>query len=219
MSAGGLSSGQLPGALERMERQIPRYGAALLERGWRHAVGIRHAPERLQRSVPGRRAQALRQHQFYYLPRRLQPPRPGQLQREAQRRQRRAEPGRGQRQRQLELRRRGPTDDPAITARAGSRSAISSPRCSCPKVCRCSSPETNSATRNRATIPYCQDNELTWLPWELTEEQQVFCDFVRQVLTFAARSRFFSAGSSSRGAQSMARTSKISRGLIPPARR
>ena len=26
---------------------------------------------------------------------------------------------------------------------------------------------------------YCQDNELTWLNWELTEEQQAWCEFVR----------------------------------------
>jgi glycogen operon protein len=29
---------------------------------------------------------------------------------------------------------------------------------------------------------YCQDNELTWLNWELNEEQQAFLDFVREVV-------------------------------------
>ena len=29
---------------------------------------------------------------------------------------------------------------------------------------------------------YCQDNALTWLNWQLTEEQQAFCDFVRAVI-------------------------------------
>jgi glycogen operon protein len=29
---------------------------------------------------------------------------------------------------------------------------------------------------------YCQDNTLTWLDWQLTEEQQAFCDFVRAVI-------------------------------------
>jgi glycogen operon protein len=28
---------------------------------------------------------------------------------------------------------------------------------------------------------YCQDNELTWLNWELTEEQQAWCAFVRSL--------------------------------------
>ncbi|MGE3539367.1 MAG: glycogen debranching protein GlgX [Candidatus Tectimicrobiota bacterium] len=30
---------------------------------------------------------------------------------------------------------------------------------------------------------YCQDNELTWLHWDLTPEQQAFCDFVRSVIS------------------------------------
>src|SRR4029434_9534473 len=29
---------------------------------------------------------------------------------------------------------------------------------------------------------YCQDNELSWLHWELTPEQRVFYDYVRAVL-------------------------------------
>jgi glycogen operon protein len=29
---------------------------------------------------------------------------------------------------------------------------------------------------------YCQDNEITWLNWDLTEQQQAFGDFVRFVL-------------------------------------
>ena len=53
---------------------------------------------RQQRPLPGRRPQALRQHQLHHLPRRLHPPGPGQLQREAQRGQRRGEPRRRQRQ-------------------------------------------------------------------------------------------------------------------------
>ena len=28
---------------------------------------------------------------------------------------------------------------------------------------------------------YCQDNELTWLNWELTEEQQAWYEFVRSL--------------------------------------
>ena len=53
---------------------------------------------RQQRPLPGRRPQAVRQHQLHHLPRRLHAARPGQLQREAQRGQRRGEPRRRQRQ-------------------------------------------------------------------------------------------------------------------------
>ena len=36
---------------------------------------------------------------------------------------------------------------------------------------------------------YCQDNELTWLNWELTDEQQAFCDFVRAVIQHSQRTQ------------------------------
>ena len=62
------------------------------------ASRVRHPARRQQRPLPGRRPQALRQHQLHHLPRRLHPPRPRQLQREAQRGQRRGEPRRRQRQ-------------------------------------------------------------------------------------------------------------------------
>ena len=38
-----------------------------------------------------------------------------------------------------------------------------------------------SHTQNGNNNGYCQDNELTWLNWELDEEQQSFLDFVRRV--------------------------------------
>ena len=37
-----------------------------------------------------------------------------------------------------------------------------------------------SHTQNGNNNTYCQDNELTWLNWELDETQQQFLDFVRQ---------------------------------------
>jgi isoamylase len=48
---------------------------------------------------------------------------------------------------------------------------------------------------------YCQDNDLTWLNWELDEEQQAFLDFVRKVTTLwrtqpvFQRRKFFQARS------------------------
>lgn len=38
-----------------------------------------------------------------------------------------------------------------------------------------------SHTQNGNNNTYCQDNELTWLRWELTEEQQEFLAFVRKI--------------------------------------
>ncbi len=59
-----------------------------------------------------RRPQALRQHQLHHRPRRLHPLRPRQLQRQAQRGQRRRQPGRRRRQRLLEHGRRRPDRRP-----------------------------------------------------------------------------------------------------------
>ena len=67
---------------------------------------VRDAARRQQRPVPGRRPQALREHQLHHLPRRLHAARSGQLRPQAQRSQRRRQPRRRRRQQQLELRRR-----------------------------------------------------------------------------------------------------------------
>ena len=95
---GRLSGRQLPGALDGVERQVPRLRAPVLERGRRDDVRAGDAPGRQQRPVPGRWPQAVRQHQFHHLSRRVHAGRPGQLQRKAQRRQRRGKPRRRQRQ-------------------------------------------------------------------------------------------------------------------------
>jgi glycogen operon protein len=61
-----------------------------------------------------------------------------------------------------------------------------------------------SHTQNGNNNTYCQDNELTWLNWELTPEQQGFLDFVRQAASIWTeqpvfqRRRFFQ-GRSIRG--------------------
>ena len=68
----------------------------------------------IERSVPARRAPAVREHQLHHRARRLHAVRPGELQRQAQRGQRREQPGRRQRQQLLELGAEGPTDDPEI---------------------------------------------------------------------------------------------------------
>ena len=52
---------------------------------------------------------------------------------------------------------------------------------------------------------YCQDNELTWIDWELTDEQQVAVDFVGRLIALPPqRSRSSAAASTSRAAASAA---------------
>ena len=65
------------------------------------------ADHRLRRPLPGRRPPPVPQHQLRHLPRRVHAQRPGVVQRQAQRGQRRGEPGRREPQPVLELRRRG----------------------------------------------------------------------------------------------------------------
>jgi isoamylase len=67
----------------------------------------------------------------------------------------------------------GPTDDPKINALRDRKKRNFSPRCSSRRACPCCWPATKSDTRNDGNNnAYCQDNELTWLHWDLNERQQ-----------------------------------------------
>jgi isoamylase len=76
----------------------------------------------------------------------------------------------------------GPTSDPAVIALRGrqKRNLIATLLLSqgVPMLYGGDELSHSQAGNNNA---YCQDNELTWLNWELDEEQQSFLDFVRQV--------------------------------------
>ena len=92
--------------MDRVERQIPRLGPAVL--AWRSVdrVRIGHTTVGQQRSLRAERTQAVREHQLRHRARRLYARGSRQLQREAQRGQRREQPGRREPQSELELRRR-----------------------------------------------------------------------------------------------------------------
>ena len=64
----------------------------------------------------------------------------------------------------------GATDDPTISRCAPGSSATSSRRCSSRRACRCCSAATRSAARQGGNNnAYCQDNEISWLDWDLDE--------------------------------------------------
>ncbi|CAA9488039.1 MAG: GH13_11 / GH13 / GH13_13 / CBM48 / GH13_10, partial [uncultured Solirubrobacteraceae bacterium] len=109
--AGRLPGRQLPGPVVGVERHLPRHRPRLLARA-RLGGRLRIAPDRLQRPLRGRRPPPVRVDQLRHRPRRLHPPRPRLLQREAQRGQRGGQQGRHRRQPLLELRRRGPDRRP-----------------------------------------------------------------------------------------------------------
>ena len=103
-----LSRRRVPGdGLGGMERPLPRRDAPLRPRRSGTRRRGRHPHRRQRRSVRRRRPAAGEQHQLRHLSRRLHAARSGELQRQAQRGQRRGQPRRDQRQRELELRRRG----------------------------------------------------------------------------------------------------------------
>ena len=105
---GRLPGRQLPAPVERVERQVPRHRARLLARRARHARRVRLAHRGQLRPLPGRRPPPLRVDQLRHRARRLHAARPRQLQRQAQRGQRRGRQRRGEPQPLVELRGRGP---------------------------------------------------------------------------------------------------------------
>ena len=103
-----LPGRQLSGlrAVGRMERALPRLSPQVPQ--GRPGTGRRDGQPAGRLAGPVRHAGAGSVGQLRHLPRRLHPGRPGQLQRQAQRGQRRGQPRRRHRQLLLELRRRGP---------------------------------------------------------------------------------------------------------------
>jgi glycogen operon protein len=77
----------------------------------------------------------------------------------------------------------GPTDDPAINALRGQqqRNLITTLLLS-QGVPMLLSGDELSHTQQGNNNTYCQDNELSWLHWDLTDEQQAFYEFVRGVV-------------------------------------
>ena len=105
---GGYQVGGLPVAVDGVERQVPGH----VRDFWRGGTGrlgrVRAALHRLLRPLRGRQPPPHRVDQLRDRARRVHPQRPGVLQREAQRSQRREQPGRGEPQPVLEPRRRRP---------------------------------------------------------------------------------------------------------------
>ncbi|CAA9335276.1 MAG: GH13_11 / GH13 / GH13_13 / GH13_10 / GH13_ 36 / CBM48 / GH13_32 / GH13_37 / GH13_14, partial [uncultured Gemmatimonadetes bacterium] len=115
---GRLPGGELPRAVDGVERQVPRRRAHILAQrpGDHQRDGV--PPHRLQRPVRRRRAQGVREHQLHHGARRLHAARPGVVQQEAQPGQRRREPRRPRPQHLVQLRRRGAHRRPGHPGRA-----------------------------------------------------------------------------------------------------
>ena len=99
---GGYQVGQFPVLWAEWNGKVSRHGAALLEGRRGTALGLCLSADRIERSVPVRWTQAVREHQFCDRARRIHAVRPGELQPEAQRSQRRRQQGRERQQRLVE---------------------------------------------------------------------------------------------------------------------
>jgi isoamylase len=79
----------------------------------------------------------------------------------------------------------GPTDDPAILAlRERQKRNLIATLVLSQGVAMILAGDELSHTQKGNNNTYCQDNELTWLNWELNAEQKDFLDFVRRVVAF-----------------------------------
>ena len=108
VGAGRLPGRQLPAAVDGVERQVPRHRARLLARRAGHPRRVRVPAHRQLGPLPGRRPPAVRVDQLRHRARRVHPGRPGLVQRQAQRGQRRGRQRRREPQPVVELRGRGP---------------------------------------------------------------------------------------------------------------
>ena len=137
---GRLPGRQLPGALDGVERDLPRRDARLLARPGQASAdfAFRFTGSADLYEQDGRRPS--RVDQLHHRPRRLHARRPRLVQRQAQRGEPRGQPRRHRRQPQLELRRRGP-DRRRGDQRAARAPAAELPRhaASSRRACRCCS--------------------------------------------------------------------------------
>src|SRR5439155_10178062 len=76
----------------------------------------------------------------------------------------------------------GPTQDPAIKAlRLRQKRNLIATLLLSQGVPMLYAGDELSHTQNGNNNAYCQDNELTWLNWQLDEEQQQFLEFVKHM--------------------------------------
>ena len=178
IGSGRLPGRQLPAAVSRVERQVPRRHPPLLEgrrepglRGWLSAG-------RLGRPLSGRPAPAAGQRQLHHRARRLHAARPGHLRQQAQRGQRRAQSGRRRRQPVLEPRRRRRDRRPEIIAlRERQKRNMLATLFLSQGVPMLLGGDEMGRTQRGNNNAYCQDNELSWFDWKLDDRGASLLEF------------------------------------------
>ena len=218
-----LPGRQLPRPLGRVERQVPRRRARLLEGRRRPRRRVRLPPHRQPRSLPVRTASAptpasTSSPRTTASPCTISSATTTSTTRPTARTTRTATttttPG-------TAAPRARPTTRRSTRCAAAS-SAISSPRCSSPRACRCSAAATSAAAPSRATTtPTARTTRSAGLHWDRDEARSEQLSRVHRAADPASgTSTPSSAGRSfSRAARFAARRSRTSCGSTPAARR
>jgi isoamylase len=87
----------------------------------------------------------------------------------------------------------GPTDDPAINAlRARQKRNLMATLLLSQGVPMLLGGDELGHTQGGNNNAYCQDNEISWLNWDLTDDERAFLEFVAQIIAFRRRHPVFS---------------------------
>ncbi len=176
---GRLPGGQLPAAVERVERQVPRHGPGLLARRAGDRARVRLPAVRLQRPVRDQRPPPRRLDQLRHLPRRLHAGRPGRPTTASTTRPT-ARAGRdgSDDNRSWNCGAEGPDQRPGRSAGPAGPAASATcwPRLFCSQgVPMLLAGDELGRTQGGNNNAYCQDNEVSWVDWELADEPGRAC--------------------------------------------
>jgi isoamylase len=186
-----------------VERQVPGFRPGLLARPAGHAAGVRVPAVWLQRPVRDQRPPPGRLDQLRYLPRRLHPGRPGQLQLQAHSKHNEAN---GERNtdgtddnRSWNCGAEGPTDDAEITALRARQARNFLVTLFCAQgVPMLLAGDELGRTQGGNNNAYCQDNEVSWVDWADAAKHAGLLEFTRGLAELRRahpvfrRRRFFS---------------------------
>ncbi len=213
-----LPGRQLPGALDGVERPLPRHDAGLLaRRGQRRR--LRDALHRLERPVPGGRPHAVRVDQLHHRARRLHAV-GSRLAYNEKHNEANGEDNRDgtDDNRSWNCGVEGETDDPEINAlRMRQRRNFLTTLFLSQGVPMLLGGDEIGRTQSGNNNAWCQDNELSWFHWELDPDREALLEFTRRIIRFRSRAPGLPARPLPRGPRRRRLTA--ARHLVVPARR
>ena len=166
-----------------VERQVPRLHSPFLEGRWRRGVGVCHAHLRLERFVRVEQSPAARQHQFHHRARRLHAD--DLVSYDHKHNEANGEDNRDGSNDNISWNCgvEGETEDPAIRSlRERKKRSFLATLVLSQGVPMMLAGDEMGHTQHGNNNAYCQDNEISWLNWELTPDRESLLKFVRRVV-------------------------------------